>query len=260
MKVDVIVTFYRKHAEWPFVAWGLSKDLDSINHIYIVNDERWDDPSRKAVLAEAVRYALPCTLLDHDHDGFGAHVCANQGMDACQTDFVVHIDGDIVLSPGSIEESLELASEGTLVSPPLGDLPEADKLCWTNDPDNNAPILDVLRNDWRIGAAMQHPGMVIRNGYLVIHRSSHYVIDGYDLGYKGYGLIDYDYAVRWAIAHGDDNVVFGGGPAYHIGGVDDEEDRKAKQISEESKARFLRAIDLWKSKRRSALEAERASE
>jgi predicted SAM-dependent methyltransferase len=154
-------------------------------------------------------------FLEHDHNGFGLAKSANQGLDAAKTEYVLLIEGDEVLSPGSLAETLEMAQPEYL----LCALKSYIKEGWEPGTSPNFLVTKDHRTRY-----LHAPHRFPRNrwwafcsgGHLLIHRNTHLRIGGFDESY-GYGFHDYDYAARWMRKVGDDHILYGGGRVWHLG-------------------------------------------
>lgn len=227
MRIDVVITFYRKYAQWQLVAYGLGTNSAHIKRVIVVNDEPWAD---KPSLPD-----FKVSYLDHEHDGFGAARCFNQGAAAVDTEYFLHIDADMLLEPGSIAKNLDYAEPTMLIGGLIHDTAYDPA---TIDPSNPPK----LREDWRLAKPAEQWAKV-RNGHLLVHKPTHDVIGGHDEGYIGYGLIDYDYGARWMLGGGEFEL--GDGAAYHIGGIDRPEDKVWKQVSNASIERLNNVLERY---------------
>jgi hypothetical protein len=221
VKVDVVIDFYRKHAVWPMVAWGLANNKASIGKVIVVNDDLWTHGERN-MMRDTLDADVPLLLLDHPHDGYGGHRCFNEGVAQVETEHFCGINGDIVLAPGSLATTLECADEGLVI------------FDWTHDVPRDVTLADfpdppIERRDWRIEHPCPYYVYDFRFTYMVAHTASHHAIGGANCTMPDYGLVDYDYGCRWALKHGRDSFLVGaGGCAYHIGGKDRPEDKVGK--------------------------------
>jgi len=146
LKVDVVIDFYRKHALWPMVAWGLRVNHENINRVIVVNDELWTADEREC-MHSTLGGDIPLVLLDHPRNGYGGHKCFNEGVDAVETPWFCGINADIVLAPGSLAITCAHADEELLI------------FDWTHDVPRYVTLADfpnppIEREDWRITSPM----------------------------------------------------------------------------------------------------------
>jgi len=235
MQVDVVIDYYRKQKTWPLVRAGLLANIDAIRSVIIVNDEPWTDDNMLES-NEETRALLLVRLLDHKHEGFGAHKSIRQGMEAADTEYVLHIDGDVVLAPGSIEANLEYAEPELIVYGTTHDVPHDVTV-------DMYPDLPIEREDWRLKGGHPKAFPDFRDLHWIMRKKDYFAVGGHDLEYKDYGLVDYDLGCRFMLRFGMEAYMIGPGEAYHIGGKDRPEDKIGKETSVDNMARFRRVCD-----------------
>jgi glycosyltransferase involved in cell wall biosynthesis len=204
MKVDVVVaTFWEKHERlWPWVSKGLTMNADHIERVILVND----GPPPDATLE-----GLPLVVLGHATEGFGLCKSLNVGLAEAKTDWVLVIEGDEILEPSGLARTLSMP----LVPRSLYCLPKRYL-------DDESSALDAAVSGKPLFISGDHRDLGIGRNWQACS-GGHLLLDrlgspGFDEGYQ-YGLHDYDYAVRWMLAHGQGRVVWcsGAGQAWHIG-------------------------------------------
>jgi len=222
MKIDIVIPFYRKYHDIPRTAWGLRQNLANINRVIIVNDELWTSDTKS--IACTICYGLPLILLDHPHEGFGAHKCANQGLYMVETEYWSLLDADIVLTPGTIQRELEYAAPNKIVYPHVHDIPQS-----TSTEELHSP--KILR---KYGYGGTHPDskpwLRYRDCHTLEHTESSLALNGRS-NFPGYGFIDYDYGCRWALEYGIENIILGVGDAYDPGECKPEERKSWSQVN-----------------------------
>ena len=211
-KADVVVCFYKKQDIWPQVAHGLAVNADHIGTVWVCNDERWDHKVLKD-MELAVNGRFHARYLWHEHEGFGHHKSLNQGAKHVTTPYFVHQDDDIVMTPGCVRKLLEDASPTTLLGGICHDTAKALPLQVLRD----GPI-KVLKQDPRAWALppKEERFLAVRDCLLCCNTQTYWDLGGHDEGYKGYGFIDYDWGIRWMMAHGLDSFEMGRGVAWNM--------------------------------------------
>jgi hypothetical protein len=235
MKVDLTVTFYRQEWAWPLVAYGLEQNFEHINRVILVNDEEWNTSTVSPIMDLWKRSYPPLVMLSHTHNDFGSHRCIYQGIEASETEYVAHIDGDIVLAPDSLARMFDDAAPEVLLCGLSHDVPKATKLADLPHP--HAP-----RNDFRFEAKHLKMPVIVqkmcmaRDLYLVHRREDYFAIGGHTVAWPGYGYLDYDVAMRWMMRFGKDSIRFGDGDSYHLGGL------KANHVPHPENKRLFTAL------------------
>ncbi len=201
MKVDLVVTFYRRSNLWEKVLWGIRQNAESISKVIVISDEPW---------GEWLPYTfsgMPLELSDHLHDGFGVSKSHNQGHDMARSRYVAHIDDDVVLSPGAITKNLKKVGVSRLIFGML------DEVVEDFDPDDPK----FLRRDRGLGkVAKEFPHFLARGGFFICHRDSYQHIGGWDQRMNEYGYQDYEFTLRWMQNFGLDSVYLCPGRGWHI--------------------------------------------
>jgi hypothetical protein len=192
---------YRQEEYWPHVKAGLLRNLDSIATVIFVNDEPWGKWRPDWT-------DTPHTLLDRPHEGWGGHRCYNQGMKASSTEYVLTIDGDVMLCDDAIEEHLDIAAPHALI---VGVLHDA---YVTKDG------IDMVWEDQRItrltGAPPTINPYIVGAAHVMFHRESFHALGGYDESFKGHTPFDTHLALRWATRYGPSSIKLSNGVAYHV--------------------------------------------
>jgi glycosyltransferase involved in cell wall biosynthesis len=229
MKMDCAISFYRREHLWGEVAEGLDLNRSYIERLIIVNDEPWEITPRgvKGVVALPNRWETPpmkYTLLDHPHDDpFGASRSVNEGIAAATTEYVLHIDDDIVLAPQALEKLVPLLAPQRLIFGRVENWKEGidveqytefGRACNVNIQGTDEPknALDHLLH-WCTG------------GFFIAHRESHLSLGGWSEDFIERGWQDIEYALRWILAYGPKSVIVGTGGAWHMAPREEEPPR-----------------------------------
>lgn len=219
MKVDVVINYYRKAKEWPFVLKGLEDNKECINNVIVVNDELWGDGRlSEGDMAGCIKY------LEHPHDGFGVARSVHQGVEAVETEYICNIDADVIMTPGSLKKNLSYVESELLILGTLHDVGEAEELHDIHNP-------EILRRDWRAITPSTEDFRNIREGWWIARKEDYQACGGHDRRMKEYGMIDYVFALRWMTHFDRDSYWLAPGVGYHIGGIDTPEQKATKKTS-----------------------------
>ena len=150
--------------------------------------------------------------LDHERDGVTPQRCIRQGAESVETDYFLHIDSDIVLTPGSLEKNLALVEPDIVVHGITHDVAANPEL-------SSYPNIPILRKDWRLDEDRYPLYLKFRDSYWIRNTESYFAVGGHDIRFPGYGMVDYDLACRWMMRYGTDSYILGPGDAFHLGGM-----------------------------------------
>ena len=226
MKVDIVIDFYKRFDLWPLVAWGLDQNHEQINRIYLVNDGLWDLNEIDA-LTDRVEKCVVIPL-DHERKGIRPQLSIKQGAESVNTEYFCHIDSDIVLKPGSLLENFEHIDKEFIVYGRAHDVSERTPVASLPDP-------HIERPDWRIQPHNMNGELykMCRDSYWIAPTQD-YLNVGHDTTFPGYGCVDWDFACRWMMKHGQDSWMIGPGESYHVGGA-----TRRHESQETNVAKFL---------------------
>lgn len=206
-RCSLLVTTY----EWPE---ALGAILASVARQTVLPDEVLvaDDGSAEPTraLVESVRRTLPVPLRHvwQPNEGFRAGQIRNKAVAAAQGDYVVQIDGDMVLHPEFVRDHLAAAAPGRFIGGSrvvLG--PEATRRVIAGGP-RPGPFAPDVRN--RLNA-LRLPALgrtvarafsprsltSIRGCNMSYWRADFLSVNGYDEEYVGWGREDTDLVVRF---------------------------------------------------------------
>lgn len=203
-KASVVICYYQQAHLWPLVVHGLDANKDQIADIFLINDGPL--PAEERQILEAIKPMAPLTILDFpSKSGFNVARCANRGLEAATSDYVLLIEGDETLAPGSLQLTLAHGGANVLVAAPKKYLSKHSTY------DNPQFIGDDHRASF-VGSPTQtnRPWWFCSGGHLLIP----YTRLRFDESYQ-YGCHDYDFAFRWLAAGGW--LRYGGGAVWHIG-------------------------------------------
>jgi len=215
MKLDVCISWFRKEKWWPHVLHGLVLNKEYINKVIISNDERWG-----LWRPEALGSGLTSQLLEHDNAGWGAGRVLNAAVKHVETPYFLHLDGDMQLTPDALKVSSLYLDDVLLLA------------CRVHNTSEDAH-LEAHEEGLVLAASQVHPDqrdfafrsplpLNLRHGHFIArtdkwlpHDCETFKVDGVD----AYFSMDYVLAAKWMMAYGKDSFAYGGGAAYHLGGI-----------------------------------------
>ena len=114
MKVSLLISTYN----WPEALTLCLKSVAAQRtppFEVVIADDGSGEPTRRVV--EAFARTLPCPVkhIWHEDDGFRLTVIRNKAIAACEGDYIVQIDGDVILHRNFIRDHAAFARKGTFV-------------------------------------------------------------------------------------------------------------------------------------------------
>lgn len=242
MKCDVVMTFFGKEPVWGLVCQGLELNKEQINRVLVMADTQ-----HCPTLSTPEGITMEIIPLNGPKQGWGAAERCNTGASLVDTEYFVHIDGDMMLASNSLKQSLAMAEPDGLLA------------CQIHDTTKDAIVIGT-KQGLRIRATKilpeRRPGewrkptpLNLRHGHYLAHTKSFQELGGHDLTPpwdSEYHSIDYSLAARWMMKYGRESFEFGGGAAFHIGGIYDAPVPDAE--SRENKARTQAVLDEYLAK------------
>ena len=186
MKIDIAIGFYRGYDLWPLVLEGLERNRENINQVIVVNDEPWGEPLVSSLPLKT--FAFP------EHQGFGVSRVINKGFELAETEYVLHIDDDVLLTPNLIEVLLGSIEPGLLVMPNAREvgLEEAKAMATENDTKPIQTRVAKLCN----GRTFAPPWFQI-TGTIYLAKRNEFLECQWNEDMQDYGGQDYEWAIRW---------------------------------------------------------------
>lgn len=175
----------------------------------LIADDGSGAPTRAVVEEAARRSAVPIRHVWQPDDGFRAGQIRNRAVAAAIGDYIVQIDGDMVLHPEFIADHLGAAAPGRFTGGSrvvLG--PDASRRLLAGGP-RPGPFSPDVRNRFNAVRAPALGGAVarlwsprslrsIRGCNMAYWRADFVAVNGYDETYVGWGREDTDLVVRLA--------------------------------------------------------------
>jgi glycosyltransferase involved in cell wall biosynthesis len=168
-----------------------------------------DDGSGEATRRVVEEAGLPCALVHvwHPDEGFKLAQIRNKAVARARGEYVIQIDGDMVLDPGFVGDHLDAAERGHFVGGSRALLdPAASRAILAGGP-LPGPLSAGVRNRLNavraaaLGAALAplvpaRDLMRVRGGNMGFWRDDFIAVNGYDEAFVGWGREDTDLVVR----------------------------------------------------------------
>jgi len=166
----------------------------------------------------------------HEDNGFRLAAIRNKSIRMVQSDYIIQIDGDIILDPQFIADHLSLKAKGYFVTGSrllLGkkitqELLESEKvnfaaLRWKGKNFFNTlriPILmGLLQNTYKTKGKYLY---YVKGCNMAFWKSDLYLVNGYDESFNGWGREDTDICIRLTNAGIKKKFIKFGGVQYHL--------------------------------------------
>ncbi len=172
----------------------------------IVADDGSGDETRSLIEREARTFAVPLVHVWHENRGFRLAAIRNKAIATTQGEYIVQIDGDIMLHPGFIREHARRARRGAWVQ---GSRALLGRRCTEALLRGKRRMPGVLTGDMRNRLNAVHFPVLsdfvrgvrddsrrIRGAHMAFWREDLIRVNGYDEQMDGWGLEDTELAAR----------------------------------------------------------------
>lgn len=205
MKVSLIITTYNRPKALTLVMQSAIRQTRLPDEIIIADDGSTNE-TRDAVLEFADSVSIPVVHSWHEDDGFRLSESRNRAIASARYDYIILVDGDMVLDKNYIEDHCNAAKEGVMYVNSRTFLNEY----ITNQMELRQSLpkirlfskyIDKSRfNNIRIPYLWKLlPEIKSYNkakGYMGFWRKDCIAINGFDQDYKGWGREDSDFLLR----------------------------------------------------------------
>lgn len=211
VKSSVIVCFYNRIDYLVKCLDSLSLNAEGFDEVVIA-----DDGSCKDIVKQLERiidcYDFEIVHAWHERKGARRAACRNNGIRHAHGDFLIFIDGDFLVLPGSIRSHIDAAKSGTFSAGRCKYLPEkmTEKI-FTSHVDKELleglylrlPEKPIKREHreflrygilWKLGLANERKQTF--GGHFSAYRKDIEALNGYDENFVGWGGEDQDLALR----------------------------------------------------------------
>jgi glycosyltransferase involved in cell wall biosynthesis len=213
--VSVIVAFYERlgHLKCCLDALALcSQDFDEV----VVADDGSKDETVNRLKEMIAGYNFPITHVTHPKDGFRLSATRNNGIRHARGDYLLFLDCDFMVLPGTIKYHLKLAKPGRFVAGAYKYLTEEQSSMLLNStiaPDLlerfycELPEREIIvqhrrymRRSLLMRLHLASPRKQSLGGFFSVYKKDIELINGYDENFVGWGGEDEDLGVRLAAA------------------------------------------------------------
>lgn len=187
-----------------------------------------DDGSREdtgaLVRAMAADFPVPLHHAWQEDRGFRAARVRNRGTAACRADYVIYVDGDMLLHPEFVADHLRLARPGIYL--------QGSRLCASQEEtrrllDGGEPRFSprmpgdfkarhAIHWPWLAATKMRREGGIVMSCNMGIWRHDLQRVNGFDNAYEGWGREDDDLAARLKHAGVERRALKFAGLAIHL--------------------------------------------
>lgn len=172
----------------------------------VIADDGSTDDTRVLIERIASEFSCPVRHVWHADDGFRKTVIMNKAVAAATSDYLIQIDGDIVLHPNFVEDHLSFARKGYFIRGGRAILSEAHTANILSDNSMRVSIVTKeLRNRWNavrvpiLSRILSHRSGVVwrvKGCNMSYWREDFIRINGYDNNITGWGHEDIEFAAR----------------------------------------------------------------
>lgn len=213
--ISVIVAFYERpgHLKCCLDALALcSQDFDEV----VITDDGSKEETVKRLKEMIAGYPFPITHVSHPRDGFRLSATRNNGIRHSRGDYLIFLDCDFAVLPGTIQCHLKLAKPGRFVAGSYKYLTEERASLLLNStitPDlleclyHELPEKEMIvqhrrfiRRSLLIRLHLASPRKQSLGGFFSVYRKDIEFINGYDENFVEWGGEDEDMGIRLAAA------------------------------------------------------------
>ncbi|MCA0375015.1 MAG: glycosyltransferase family 2 protein [Gemmatimonadetes bacterium] len=172
----------------------------------LVADDGSRAPTRDLIAREAATFPVPLIHVWHEDTGFRLGAIRNRAIARARGDYIVQIDGDIMLHPGALAAHARHARRGSFVQGSRVLCGESlTRRLLAGEPVPLTPLTPGLGNRInalhlplldRLFTGSRDPLRRIRGGHIAFWRDDLLRVNGYDERYEGWGREDSDLTLR----------------------------------------------------------------
>lgn len=172
----------------------------------LVADDGSREPTRALIAREAATFPVPLVHVWHEDTGFRLSAIRNRAIAQARGDYVLQIDGDIMLHEDAVGAHARFAERGSFVQGSRALCSEAlTRRLLAGEHIPLGPFTPGLSNrvnalhaPWldRLAPGSRDPMRRIRGGHIAFWRDDLLRVNGYDERYEGWGREDSDLTLR----------------------------------------------------------------
>ena len=203
MTVSLVISTYNWHEALELVLLSVLQQSVIPDQIVIADD---GSDKRTEQLIGQFKDRLPITHTWHEDKGFQKTLILNKALQACHSDYIIEIDGDIILHKHFVKDHLAAAEKGYFVQGSramIGEELSAKSIeekrlrfhCLTPGMTTrfNAIRFPIFTKFFKTDPHSSHN---VKGCNLAFWREDYIRINGYFNGFTGWGWEDYEFAER----------------------------------------------------------------
>lgn len=192
----------------------------------IIADDGSDERTKELVANYKTRFGVPLKHVWHEDNGFRKSLILNKAVKQIESEYIIQIDGDIIVHPKFIYDHLKIAKLNYFVQGSRAMITKAKTQeilinkniafsMFSNGINNK---FNALRLPWVSSAFMLLPSnpFHVKACNIAFWKSDYIMINGYDNGFEGWGGEDYEFAARLIHSGVKRNRLKLSALAYHI--------------------------------------------
>jgi glycosyltransferase involved in cell wall biosynthesis len=205
LPTSLVVTTYNRPDALALVLRSVAAQLDPPDEVIVADDGSRDD-TRRLVEAEAARFPVPLRHCWQEDQGFRAAAIRNKAFAMARGDYLVMIDGDVVLDPRFVRDHRRAARRGWFVQGSRAFLGEAATAAalregrvafgplapglWNRKNAVHSPLLS------RLASHRSRDVFRVRSANLACWREDVLRVNGFDEDFVGWGREDSEFVAR----------------------------------------------------------------
>lgn len=239
MRLSLVVTTYERPDALAAVLGSIAAQRRAPDEL-IVADDGSGPATRAAIDAFAARCRVSCTTVRQEHEGFRAARLRNLAVAASRGDYLVFVDGDMLLHPAFVQDHAAAARRGSFVQGmrvPLDAAATRSALARAGLPPGDRPPRGA-RGAQRLYAAhspvLARLAMRLANGFvavkscnLAVWRDDLEAVNGFNEAFVGWGPEDKELAARLVHLGRRRRTLIFGAIAWHLHHAPAARDRRA---------------------------------
>ncbi|MBD5226062.1 MAG: glycosyltransferase [Bacteroidales bacterium] len=247
MKISLIVATYNNPAYLYLTLKSIMNQRKLPDEVIIADDGSGDD-TRLLIEEMAAESFVPMKHVWHPDEGFRLGAIRNKAIAEAEGDYIIQIDGDIILHPGFIADHMAMAKRGWFHSGSRVMLSHATTATMldrkTVELPKNAPERKKI-NGCRCPLLMhmmrrykKSRGGYVRGCNMAFWRDDLIKVNGYNEDINGWGREDSELAYRLINAGIQKGFIKFGAIEYHLDHPENSKDNDARNISLMEQARM----------------------
>lgn len=208
--VAVLVSTYQRPGHLRRCLTSLAVQRDAAGRFeVVVTDDGSTDETADVVGEFASTVDFPVHFTSHPHAGFRLAQCRNEGVAATQAEYLLFIDGDLIVPPTFVADHLRHRRPGWALAGDSAYLDEATSReidqqavargdCWRCPPGAETRRIRAKARRAKLYVLLRHPRRPsLKGGNIAMWRDDYVRVNGYDQNFVGWGLEETD--LQWRL-------------------------------------------------------------